>query len=187
MNDAPDTPMAIDAFLEWESRQPNRFEFDGIRPVERLAESAAHDVIQGNLLQILRTRLADGPYQVFGGDLRIHVGPAIRIPDAVVVRTPRPYDPDTLAGPVAVFEILSPATSRSDCISKHYEYRATLSIQHYVMLEQSIIGSSFFSRVMGNWNPDYPLGPKAELALPGIGLTVKLGDLYEGVTFDAKS
>ncbi len=46
-------PTSLGEFLEWEERQPTKFEFDGFGPVAMVGISEAHALIQSNLLREL--------------------------------------------------------------------------------------------------------------------------------------
>jgi Uma2 family endonuclease len=172
--------MTMEAFLEWESRQALKYEFDGSQPVAMNGVTVAHSTIQGNLLGILFNGLRGHRCKAHGSDLKIRVVGRIRYPDAFVVCSP--MSPDTLIidDPVIVFEILSPSTSYKDRIEKNREYRATPSIQRYVILEQSRTGGTVYTRSGSAWDADFVL-PGGMLAMPEIGLTIKLDDLYEGI------
>ena len=50
-------PMTLAQFLAWEERQELRFEFDGVRPIERLSGTVAHAHIQTNLAVAIGGRL----------------------------------------------------------------------------------------------------------------------------------
>ena len=41
--------MTLAGFLEWEERQPLRYEFDGVGPVAMTGGTYGHSTIQGNL------------------------------------------------------------------------------------------------------------------------------------------
>lgn len=62
------------------------------------------------------------------------------------------------------------------------EYRDTPSIQRYVILEQSEAAATVFTRRGEEWVVEVLVG-ESELAMPEIGVTVHLPELYEGVTF----
>ena len=84
--------------------------------------------------------------------------------------------------PVVVFEILSPGTSYTDRIEKNREYRATPSIQRYVILEQTRPAATVYTRSGDAWLADF-LIPDADVAIPEIGISIPLSDIYEGVPF----
>jgi Uma2 family endonuclease len=139
-------PMSLEAFLDWENRQELKYEFDGFQPVGMTGVSAAHSRIQVNLLGLLYNALRGHRCQPHGSDLKVQVAGRIRYPDAFIVCTPISDGALVVHDPVVVFEILSPSTSDKDHFEKNLEYRDTPSIQRYVMLEQSGLGATVFSR-----------------------------------------
>ena len=176
------SPMTLDAFLDWESRQEYKYEFDGFQPVAMTGVSVAHSTIQINLTSALASRLRGHRCRVHGSDLKIRVMGRIRYPDAFIVCAQLALGDYVVDDPVVVFEILSPSTSDIDRFEKNAEYRDTPSIQRYVMLEQSRRGVTVFSRDGGDWVGHVLFGD-GELDLPEIGISVPLAELYEGVTF----
>ncbi len=176
-------PMTLTAFLDWEGRQPVRYEFDGFQPVAMTGGSAEHAAIQINLTTALRNRLRGGTCRAFGSELKILVAGSVRYPDAFVVCTPIPPGTHVVTEPVVVFEVLSPSTSAIDRIDKLREYLDTPSVQRYVILEQSRIAATVHSRKGEERVVNILVGPEAVLAMPEIGVTVPLSELYEDVTF----
>jgi Uma2 family endonuclease len=175
-------PMTLEAFLDWEVRQESKFEFDGFHPVGMTGVSAAHSTIQVNLMGLLFNRLRGHRCRVHGSDLKIQVSGRIRYPDAFIVCSP--LLPETLVvhDPVVVFEILNPSTSDKDHFEKNLEYRDTPSIERYVMLEQSCRGATVFAREGDDWIGHVLTGDD-DLALPEVGITLPMAELYEGVMF----
>ena len=49
MSNALRKPMTIEEFLEWEARQPLRYEFDGFQPIAMAGGTEQHSAIQRNL------------------------------------------------------------------------------------------------------------------------------------------
>ncbi len=92
-------------------------------------------------------------------------------------------DATVVPDPVVVFEIQSPSTGSTDRIVKNEEYRATPSVQRYVMLEQDRIAATVFSRAGEDWVGHVLVGDTV-LAMPEIGIEVPLPELYEGLVFD---
>ena len=176
-------PLTLDAFLEWERSQELRHEFDGVQPIAMTGGSVEHGQIGTNIVLELGGRLRGSPCRIFSNDMKILVKGRIRYPDVVVTCTATPRGGDVLVAPVVVFEILSKSTASVDRIVKNDEYRATPSIQHYVMLEQTRIGATMFSRDPEGWTGRV-LTADATLDLPAIGVSVKLAALYGGIIFD---
>ena len=177
-------PMTLEAFLDWESRQELKYEFDGFQPVAMTGGTAAHARIQFNLLGLLFARLRGHRCEGYGSELKIQVAGRIRYPDAFIVCSPVEADAIVVHDPVVVFEILSPSTSDVDHFEKNLEYRDTPSIQRYVILEQSRRGATVFARIGGDWI-GHVLTGNDTLELPEVETTLPVADLYEGVTFPA--
>jgi Uma2 family endonuclease len=178
MNVALRRPMTIDQFLAWEERQELRYEFDGFQPVAMTGGTFAHAAIQRNLLFALTGRLRGKPCQPLGSELKIEVAGRIRYPDAFVVCSPVANNARVVTDPVTVFEILSPSTAHDDLFVKNAEYRATPSIQRYVVLQQSHIGALVFSRRGDHWADEVLTGENAILGMPEIGIEIPLAEIY---------
>jgi Uma2 family endonuclease len=176
-------PMTLEAFLDWESRQPVRYEFDGFGPVAMAGGTLEQGLIQANLISALHARLRGGPCRVVGSDVKIQVGDDhIRYPEAFVLCSFPDRGATVVTQPVVVFEVLSPSAASVDHIVKNQEYRDTPSIQRYVMLEQAQMAATVFSRQGDDWVGHLVAGD-AVLAMPEIGVELPLAELYEGVTF----
>jgi hypothetical protein len=68
-----------------------------------------------------------------------------------------------------------------DFVTKDAEYRATPSVQRYVVLHQTKAAAAVFSRKGEDWVTDLLTGDGAILAMPEIGLDIPLADIYLGV------
>ncbi len=170
-------PMTLEEFLAWEERQEFKHEFDGYGPVAMAGGTAAHAAIQLNLAIGVGGRLRGTPCRFRGSDLKVQVAGSVRYPDGMVVCTPVPRDAKLIDDPVVVFEVLSPSTASKDHVIKNQEYRATPSVRRYVMLAQDRIAATIFSRESGDWTGRL-LGEDDVLAMPEIGITVPLAELY---------
>ena len=182
MSVAQRQPMSLQEFLAWEERQELRWEFDGFAPVAMTGGTWRHTAIQMNLAGCLYTRLRGKSCRPAGDTMQIQVAGSIRYPDAFVVCSAVGPADRTVTEPVVVFEILSPSTALTDRTTKNDEYRATLSIRRYVMLEQDARAATMFVRDGDKWVGTYVSGD-AILAMPEIGIEIPLADIYEGVSF----
>ncbi len=179
-------PVTLAEFLEWEEGQPLRYEFDGFGPVAMTGGTAGHADIQANLAAALRTRLRGKPCRFYGSDLKFQVAEGhVRYPDGMVVCSPVDRTATVIYDPVIVFEVLSPSTTRADRIVKAREYQATPSVQRYVMLEQDGVGATVYARSGETWTHEI-LVADSTLALPEIGVSLPLAELYEGIVFEAE-
>ena len=178
MNVAVRRSMTLSQFLAWEERQELRYEFDGFQPVAMTGGTDAHDAVQMNLHAALVNRLRGRPCRARGSDLKILVAGRIRYPDAFVVCTPVPPTATVVTEPVVVFEVLSESTANTDIIEKNAEYRATPSIQRYVILQQTHAAAIVFARKGDDWVAEIVAGNEAVLRMPAIGVEIPLAELY---------
>lgn len=179
-------PLTLEEFLEWEERQPLRHEWDGVRMTAMVGGSLTHSAIKVNLIAELRDRLRGKPCRPFDSDAKVIVDGHVRYPDASVSCTSQADQTFARQGvvdrPVVVFEVLSIGTSTEDRTDKNQEYRATPSIQRYVMLEQDRVAATVFSRSGTAWTGELLFGPDAALALPELDVEpIALANFYEGV------
>jgi len=177
-------PMTVDAFLAWEERQELRYEFDGIVSVAMTGGTYEHDAIQVNLIRALANRLAGTPCRTHGNSIKVQVLDSVRYPDAFVTCGPIPRGAMLLHDPVVIFEVLSRGTARTDRMVKNREYASTASVRRYVMLEQGTIGATMFERAGEEWIGRI-LAEGDVIAMPEIGITVPLAELYDGVDISA--
>jgi Uma2 family endonuclease len=186
MNVALKRPWTTEQFLAWEERQELRYEFDGFQPIAMAGGTAAHAAIQRNLIYALTGGLRGKPCQPYGSELKIKVADrSIRYPDAFVVCTPVPPRATVVPDPVVIFEVLSENSATDDFVTKNAEYRATPSVQRYVVLQQAKAAAVVFSRKGDDWVTDLLTGDDAVLRMPEIGLDIPLSEIYLGVAFEA--
>lgn len=182
MSTALRTTMTLKDFLAWEDRQERKHEFDGFEPVAMAGGTEAHAILQRNLAISLGVRLRDqrGPCRFLGADARLVTGLGTsRYPDGMITCTPPDPRRTTQHEPVVVFEVLSDSTAATDRVAKAREYHATPSIQLYVMLEQTGIAATVYTRTpAGPWSVTL-LTDHDALALPEVGLDpIPLAELY---------
>ena len=178
MSVALQKPMTLAEFLAWEERQELRYEYDGLEPVAMTGGTIAHDQITFDLRTALTARLAGKPCRPLGPNVKIIAGGRARYPDAIVVCHPVSPTATVVNDPVIVFEVLSAGSSETDLIDKNREYRATPSIQRYVVLQQTHIAAIVFVRREEGWLSEIVSGDDASLDLPELGIAVPLREVY---------
>jgi Uma2 family endonuclease len=172
----------VDDFLAWVEGQGERYELVGGRLVLMAGGSEAHSDIQVNLLTALKQRLAGGPCKPNGSDLLVRIDERTgRFPDASV--TCRREGGNFITEPVAVFEILSPATELIDRSDKRRDYQRLASLRHYVLIAQDAPRVEAYTRTGRGWRFEELEGLEAELALDALGLALPLAELYDGLAF----
>lgn len=176
-------------FFDWAAAQEGRFEFDGFQPVAMTGGTAGHSIITQNLLVALRNRLRGGSCRPLGPDAGVAtVGEAVRYPDALVTCSPFDREAMIIPGVVAVFEVVSPSTSRTDRILKLREYAAVPSILRYVILKSTTVGLTVMEREqLGETWRVTTLTSGDILRMPeigpGVGITIPVSDFYEDIDF----
>lgn len=176
--------MTLLEFLAWEERQTLRYEFDGFAPVAMTGGTAAHDLITFNLHKALDARLRGKPCRRWGPNMKIIVDGHARYPDAFVVCQPVPPTATLADNPVVVFEVTSQGSAMTDMIDKNREYRATPSIQHYIILQQTRAAAIVFARRGQDWLSEIVIVPNAILQLPEIDIDLPLAAVYENVVME---
>ena len=184
MNVALRRTMTLEDFLAWEAKQPERYEFDGFQPVAMNGGTVAHATIGTNLVIELGSRLRGTSCRAYGAGLKILVAGRVRYPDAFVACSPSANDSTWRTDPVVVLEVLSESTALVDQTVKNAEYRATPSIQRYVMLSQQSIAANVYERSGSQWIGTLVTSLDAMLAMPELGIELPLAALYDGLTFD---
>ncbi len=174
-------------FLDWEDRQELRYEFDGVRAIAINGGALAHATIQTNLTTALQTRLRGTACRAFGRGLKIEVAGRIRYPDAFVISTHGSPKAKVISEPVVIFEILSESTARQDLVIKNAEYRATPSLQRYIILHQASAAAEIFVRRGEAWVSELASSIEDVLPLPEIGIEIPMTELYADVELDTEA
>jgi Uma2 family endonuclease len=185
MNAPLHKPWTQDQFFTWAGSQEGRYEFDGFQPVAMTGGTANHSVIMRNLHRALDRRLQDSVCQYLGPDAGLAtVETGVRYPDALITCSKFPGNARTIPGVVAVFEIVSPGTSRVDRIVKVREYAAVPSIRRYVILESNTVGITVFERLNAEtvWSAATLTGEDT-LYMPEIGSEIPVSEFYDRVDF----
>ena len=180
MNALP-KPMSLDEFLAWEERQELRYEYDGLAVCARTGGTLAHAAIQAGILRALGARLRGSPCRLVGSVLRVRTATSVRYPDALIVCKRADPSATVAPDPVVIFEVLSRSTARLDLGAKSAEYQSLPSLRVYVVLGQSEARAQVFRRdEAGEWSYEI-VGAEATLALPEVGASVPMAEIYEDV------
>lgn len=186
--------MTADEFLVWCLDQEDTFELvDGVPvlkndngPEMMAGATRNHDQIVVNLIALLRAKLRGGPCGPSTADQASRMLRGnIRRPDVTIDCGPR--DPTALESvrPAVFFEVLSRTTRRSDWLIKPDEYRRVPTLQHFVVLDSGVPLARLWTRnADGSWTDEAVAGLDAELDLSGVGVRLRLADVYEDVVLD---
>lgn len=151
--------------------------------------SREHNTVKENLIVELGMRLKGSPCRTYSSDQRVKVSATglYTYPDIVIVCGRPEYDPDdpdTLVNPVAVIEVLSPATERYDRGAKFRQYQQLSSVREYVLVSQEEpVIERFVRQPDGNWLLTVITGLTSEVAFVTTPVRVAMADIYNGVEF----
>lgn len=143
-----------------------------------------HSLVKFNLGVAVANALRGRPCRAFDCDLRVLAGEAdfATYPDLSVVcgqfvRAGR--DKNALTNPTALFEVLSHGTAAYDLGEKFDQYCRLPTLREYVVVESERIGARTFRLEGGIWALRR-FGVGEMVALPSIGISVGMADIYDG-------
>ena len=184
----PRKPWTWGAYLDWEGKQPIRYELVDGQVYAMGGGTLAHDVIANNLRREMAVQLRGGRCRAYGPDVKVATGTGnARYPDAII--DCGRFVPSALQAqePTVVFEVLSKSTAWIDQNLKLRDYDATRTIMHYVLITQDEPRVMVYAR-----GDDGRLdlrtamllsGVDATVDLPSAGILLRLAGLYEGMKF----
>ncbi|MBX2799856.1 MAG: Uma2 family endonuclease [Myxococcales bacterium] len=87
----------------------------------------------------------------------------------------------TAQNPVVIVEVLSDSTRTYDRTEKLERYKTIPSLRHVVLVEQDAPDVEVWSRSDAGWSRTvHVAGTDPTIRLPGIGVELDAGELYEG-------
>jgi Uma2 family endonuclease len=181
-------PLTFEQFMDWERGQELKHEFVDGQAVAMAGGTEAHNIIQANLIAAAAPRLRGSGCRPLTSDLLIRTGTERgRYPDMTIDCGPRRGENLLAPEPRVVFEVLSEDTQRRDRTIKLADYNATPSIAHYVLVEQAALLVHVYSRgPHGDFNlrPQEVRGWDGVVALPAIGLSLPMSEIYDDLELD---
>jgi Uma2 family endonuclease len=153
--------------------------------------SREHGTISFNIAVALGVGLRGGRCRAFGPDTAILTPslPPYRYPDVSAgcgeLQFKHVRGLDALVNPALIVEVLSPTTAARDQEDKFTAYQAIPSFSEYLLVAQDAPRVAHYRRTEAGWVRQDVTDPGAALALESVGCELKMGDVYEGVTFAA--
>ena len=172
----------LEGFLDWEERQPERYELAGGVVRMMAGGTEDHDRIGINIATALRPRLRGKPCSVHGSNLKLlsRAMGASMYPDVFVRCGPREGGRTRTDDAVVVFEVLSEGAAQLDLIRKRMAYEAIPTLRRIVYL--STAEPLVDVRVRGedgNWRDEPVDGLDEILVLPEIEVSLTMAEIYE--------
>jgi Uma2 family endonuclease len=185
-------------YLAIERQSVERHEYIDGRIRAMAGESDEHGEIAGNIFGHLFAKLRSTPCRARHENTKVRSGPEPPLgqnlenfysyPDVLVVCGTRQFHDqyrDVLLNPNLIFEVLSRSTEAFDRGEKFIRYRTWLpTLTDYLLVHQTKPFIEHYHRQPNNqWLLVTIAGLESELHLASINCTLKLSDVYEGVTF----
>jgi Uma2 family endonuclease len=188
----------VDEYLTLERAAAERHEYLDGQIFAMAGESDAHGDITVNLVITLGSQLKGRPCRVRTKDTKVRSGAAAPVrpsagglysyPDvAVVCGEPEYHDAytDVLLNPTAIVEVLSRSTEAFDRGEKFTRYQIwNPTLTDYLLASQDRPQIEHYTRQAdGGWSYHRYTGLETTIAIPSIGCTLKLADVYDRITF----
>jgi Uma2 family endonuclease len=176
-------------YLELEETAKYKSEYLNGHIYAMAGASANHVRLTSNVNGLLHAQLRGHSCEIMGSDMRVKVDATglYTYPDALVVCDPQfdEANANTLLNPCAIVEVLSPSTQAYDRSEKWEHYQHLASLRDYVLIEQDRMRVEHFSRQEdGAWLFRVYETSEQEIVLSCTDSRLKLGDIYERVTFN---
>ncbi len=178
--------LSPEAYLEWEEGQDEKHEYYQGEVFLMAGGTETHARLISNLHFMLRSALRDSDCTGYTDALRVQVEAhnLYTYPDLSVVCGEAVFADErrtNLLNPVVLVEVLSPSTERYDRTTRGRLYRSMPSLEGYVTVSQDSPAVDVLTRTDDGWL--LRSEENAQVALPPLGVTLALADLYDGVTF----
>lgn len=146
-----------------------------------------HNVIAGNVLGALHSRLRGKRCRPFNSDTKIRIlfptHTRFYYPGASVTCRPNPLSDSFQDAPAVVLEVLSARTRRIDQGEKKEAYLTIPSLAVYLLVEQDSARVIAFRRTPDGFVRELYRGTDAVVPLPEIETELPLAEVYETVEF----
>lgn len=170
-------------YLAGESSSKEKHEYLAGVVYAMAGASGAHNVITGNIYGELWQQLRGCRCHAFVADYRVGIRSETSdfyyYPDVMVDCAPLQEDALYAEEPRVIFEVLSKDTDRTDRYEKLAYYRALLSLDLYVLVDQYKMAVVVYRRAGEKWETELYTHQDDTLALPTIGCSLPLATIYE--------
>jgi Uma2 family endonuclease len=183
-------PLDWETYLADEERSPSKREYVYGRLFAMAGGSEAHSVISVNCILSIGRRLGEG-CRVLNSDFKVRVrderGVRFYYPDCSVVCDAPMSTAHFRDDPAVVVEVLSPSTRRVDEGEKWQGYLSLPSVLVYLLVDSTRHGVNVWRRQGTQFVPETYAGLHESIALPEIGLTLPLAEIYANVSWPLRA
>ena len=180
-------PMTPQEYLEWEEKQPIKYEYMNGQVFAMTGGSIPHNDISLNLAAALKTHLRGKGCKVSMADAKLGVsenGP-FYYPDVMVTCDERDRRATkVIYHPCLVVEVLSPGTEAFNRGKKFKNYRNISTLKEYVLIDaREMTVECFRPNKNGVWEI-YNYGEGDEVTLTSVDFSFPIEMLYEDVVLE---
>ena len=147
-------------------------------------EAKKANKIANNFLVKLRDPLEEKGFEIFTHDVKAEVLPdgIYRYPDLVVAPLVDDEHDYIVKHPLLLLEVASTDSAHRDRVKKRKEYHQVAYLWYYLIVSQDEISVELHQRNQdGTWDIAYFTEPDDHIALPRLGVSLKVSDLYARV------
>ncbi len=170
-------------FLEWESAQPERYEYVAGTISAMAGMSYEHNRLSTNLI-IAFGKCLKSPCEIRVEGLKVQLGAAFVYPDALILcQEPIFYNfrTDTITKPTVIFEILSDSTEAFDRGEKFRRYRQLEGLEAIVFVSQKAVLVECWTRAGDAWQVREHESREDTLVVAPVEARVPLAELYDSL------
>lgn len=183
----PQRNFSVDEYLEMEAQSDVRHEYLQGAIIAMSGGTFDHNQIALNVYQAW-VPARDRGCRAFVNDIRVTMPTGLwTYPDVVVIcGGPRtvPGKGTTATNPVFIAEVLSSDTAAYDRGKKFDLYRSIPTFRDYLLIDQYTIDVEHRWRDGDTWKAQRYTSLDDEIPLTGVSLTLRVRDLYDGVSLD---
>jgi len=179
---APEQQLTVEEFLAFTDTRPDGERWELIEGVAVSNPSPVdhHQVIVANIVTFLmahKQRTGVSWLPMLGVGTRVPISPrSLPQPDVFVKEGPTTGSPVT-DDALVLFEVLSRSNTKADQAWRRKVYASVPNCQHYVTVSLKAVEVDAYDRDNA-WNRRSFTSPAEALALPALGLSVPLADIY---------
>jgi Uma2 family endonuclease len=179
---APEDQMTIEEFLAFTDSRPDeeRWELIEGEPVMSPSPIDDHQMVASNIVAYLiahKRRTGASWYPMLGIGTRVPISPrSLPQPDVFVKETPTTGTPVT-DDALVLFEVLSRSNTKKDQDWRRKVYASVPNCRHYVTVSLKAVEAVAYDRDTA-WQKRTVTGLGEALALPALGLSIPLADIY---------
>lgn len=181
---------SVEEYLAAEELAVEKSEYYGGEVFLMAGGTLNHNRIAGNIHFALKLRLRNKPFEVFIGDVKLHIpeGESFTYPDILVIKEPPEYwndRRDAVCNALLVIEVLSNSTKDYDRAGKFEIYRTLPELQDYILVSQDKVHvEHFVKQAPQQWLLTEYNALSDVLHIAQLDESLVLSDIYDKVEFD---